>query len=508
MNIKEAKEEIKRTVSAYLEKDETGAYRIPPIRQRPLLLMGPPGIGKTQIMEQVARECRIGLVSYTITHHTRQSAVGLPFIREKQFGGKSVSVTEYTMSEIIASVYRTMETTGHREGLLFIDEINCVSETLAPTMLQFLQGKTFGNQALPEGWILVSAGNPPEYNKSVREFDLVTLDRVRRMNLEADLPAWKDYARAQKLHPSILAYLELRPAHFYRIEADVDGARFVTARGWEDLSNLLYAYERLQLPINEQVVLEFLQHEEIARDYAAYYDLYNHYRDEYGVEAILAGNASPQVYERTLHASFDERLSVVELLVSGLTVRFAAYFDQKEQNDRSYALLKRYYALLKSSAASPDDLWRAALAEQQAELDADRRASLLSRDEGLFVQKWINRLQAWAPDSALAPKEAFAAVRARFEEESAQADELAQLGKAALENAFTFLTKAFGENQELVIFITELTMNTGSQAFLAQFGSKRFFDYQQNLLLGTRKAAIQAELAREDVRSEEHSLDF
>ena len=54
-----------------------------------------------------------------------------------------MSVTEYTMSEIIASVYETMERTGCREGILFRDEINCVSETLAPTMLQFLQNKTF-----------------------------------------------------------------------------------------------------------------------------------------------------------------------------------------------------------------------------------------------------------------------------------------------------------------------------------------------------------------------------
>ena len=83
MNIKRAKEEIKNTLRAYLQKDELGEYVIPPLRQRPILLMGPPGIGKTQIMEQVARECGVGLVSYTITHHTRQSAVGLPFIRQK-----------------------------------------------------------------------------------------------------------------------------------------------------------------------------------------------------------------------------------------------------------------------------------------------------------------------------------------------------------------------------------------------------------------------------------------
>ena len=192
MNIKRAKNEIKDAIEAYLLKDAYGNYQIPAVRQRPILLMGPPGIGKTQIMEQIAGECGINLVSYTITHHTRQSAVGLPFIREKEYEGQKCSVTEYTMSEIIASVYEQIQKTGIREGILFIDEINCVSETLAPTMLQFLQGKTFGNQKVPEGWIIVAAGNPPEYNKSVREFDVVTLDRIRRIQVEEDFGVWKE----------------------------------------------------------------------------------------------------------------------------------------------------------------------------------------------------------------------------------------------------------------------------------------------------------------------------
>ena len=56
MNIKRAKQEIKDSIEAYLTKDNYGEYKIPSIRQRPILLMGPPGIGKTQIMEQIARE--------------------------------------------------------------------------------------------------------------------------------------------------------------------------------------------------------------------------------------------------------------------------------------------------------------------------------------------------------------------------------------------------------------------------------------------------------------------
>ena len=72
-----------------------------------------------------------------MTHHTRQSAIGLPKIETKVYDGQEYMVSEYTMSEIIASVYDCIEETGLKEGILFLDEINCVSETLAPAMLQF-----------------------------------------------------------------------------------------------------------------------------------------------------------------------------------------------------------------------------------------------------------------------------------------------------------------------------------------------------------------------------------
>ena len=139
MNIKEAKEQIKNAVTAYFSKDEFGNYVIPIERQRPVFMIGAPGIGKTAIMEQIAQELNVGLVSYSMTHHTRQSALGLPYIKKEEYDGEEFSVSEYTMSEIIASVYKLRKETGCREGILFLDEINCVSETLAPSMLQFLQ---------------------------------------------------------------------------------------------------------------------------------------------------------------------------------------------------------------------------------------------------------------------------------------------------------------------------------------------------------------------------------
>ena len=277
MNIQQAKDEIARTYRAYIRRNPDGTHRIPVEKQRPVLLIGPPGIGKTAIMKQVAAECGCPLVAYSMTHHTRQSAIGLPFISQKVYGGVARSVTEYTMSEIVAAIYDKMQQTGQRSGMLFLDEINCVSETLTPVMLQLLQNKTFGNVPLPEDWIIVAAGNPPEYNKSVRELDMVTLDRVKHIDVAADLGVWQRYAVARDVHPAVRTYLSVWPDHFYRITETDRGLCFVTARGWEDMSLMLEAVEEDGVPVDANWCLQYLQDDEIARSFALYYDLFRHF---------------------------------------------------------------------------------------------------------------------------------------------------------------------------------------------------------------------------------------
>lgn len=497
MNIKQAKEEIKHTVSAYLEKDEAGDYKIPAVRQRPILLMGPPGVGKTQIMEQIARECGILLVSYTITHHTRQSAVGLPFIREKVFQGKSVSVTEYTMSEIIASVYQKMEETGLGEGILFIDEINCVSETLAPTMLQFLQCKTFGSQAVPKGWLIVAAGNPPEYNKSVREFDMVTLDRVRSIPVEADEGVWREYARNQNVHGAILSYLELKPKNFYRAEADVDGMQYVTARGWEDFSYLLYAYEARGLPVTQEIAYEYLHQRDVAEDVAAYLDLYRKYQDDYGIEEILSGGRKPEVFARISRAGFDERLSVANLLLDGLRKRFQKVLLEKEATDRYFSFLKSF----REGAKEPDcpvmEYGRRVLKLEES-LAQKERDGFCPKAERLRNRRLLSLLKEGKPnDASLSEEEAFSFAREHFMEQSQKLEALEMEAKASLESAFDFMEEAFGRGEEMVVFVTELTVSGDAAAFLAEYGCSRYFLYHQELLIGSRKRRLLSELQME-----------
>ena len=298
MNIQEAKEEIRHTLQAYLARDKSGGYAYPRRQQRPMLLMGPPGIGKTAVMEQIAAECGVGLVSYTMTHHTRQSAVGLPRLVEKEYHGRRTTVTEYTMSEIIASVYDCMEQTGCREGILFIDEINCVSETLSPVMLQFLQNKRFGMHEVPEGWVIVAAGNPPEYNRSAKEFDIVTMDRVRRMDIEADLEVWQQYAAQRGVHEAVRSFLQLYPDRFYQASSSAVSRTFVTARGWEDLSALIFGYEKLKIEVGPEQIAEFLGEKKTAGEFASYYRIWTKYGEDYHVQDLLEGTCSEEERDR------------------------------------------------------------------------------------------------------------------------------------------------------------------------------------------------------------------
>ena len=502
MNIKQAKEEIKHTVQAYLSKDAFGEYKIPAVRQRPVLLIGPPGIGKTQIMEQIARECEIGLVAYTITHHTRQSAVGLPFITEEQYDGKTYSVTEYTMSEIIASVYRKIEESGRKEGILFIDEINCVSETLAPTMLQFLQCKTFGNQAVPEGWIIAAAGNPPEYNKSVRDFDMVTLDRVRCMNIEADLGVWKEYAREKRLNSAILSYLELRPKNFYRVEADVDGLQFVTARGWEDLSNLMDVYEELGIPVDEEIIHEFLRHEDVAEDVSAYFDLYKKYQDDYGIAEILEGKVKPSVYARIDQAAFDERLSVVNLLLDGVSNVFYQIQREREITDAWYDFLKEYRQKLKNSLQAKG-IFETILAEKTASDEQNEKQQFVSKAQSDRARSLNEKLKECAKkivaEETINIEETalFALAKEPFDAQCEKLQSLENQGIETLEHAFTFMEQAFSDGQEMVVFVTELTITPEIAVFLSEHRIERYETYKDQLLIGTKRAEILAEIARD-----------
>ena len=501
MNIKEAKTEVENAVKAYLIKDKYGKYKIDRVRQRPVLVIGAPGIGKTAIMEQISKEMGIGLISYSMTHHTRQSAIGLPYIEKKTFGGKEYTVSEYTMSEIISSVYKYIEESGIKEGILFLDEINCVSETLSPAMLQFLQYKTFGNTPVPEGWVIVTAGNPPEFNKSVREFDVVTLDRVKRVEVEPDFDVWKEYALKKGIHTSIVTYLEIKKSNFYFIESTVDGKSFVTARGWEDLSDMIYLYEQTGTPVTERLCRQYIQHKMISKDFAIYYDLYNKYRSDYKVIEILNGKYDENVKDRAKSAKFDERLTLIGLLMDAVSSRMKNVLRNEKYTQALLDVLKgiKEKCSDKENTDGIMEILNFALIERKEMLEKEISKGLLKRETEEIMRDIIADLEMYISELAnkgiTDKKKGFAFVKKSFDNGVKNFEKSIDDTKAQLDNMFKFVEEVFGREKEMLIIVTDLTANGNSAEFIGKYGCDKYFENNEAMLFYQRQNDILKQVA-------------
>ncbi len=487
MNIKEAKEYIKDTVSAYLKKDEFGDYRISVEKQRPIFLIGAPGIGKTAIMSQIAEELQIALVSYSMTHHTRQSALGLPFISKKSYDGAEVSVSEYTMSEIIASIYDTMEESGVKEGILFLDEINCVSETLYPSMLQFLQYKVFGKHSVPQGWIIVTAGNPPEYNRAVREFDVVTLDRMKVIPVDVDYPAWKAYAEKRGVHGAIQGFLESNRDSFYKVETTAYGKTYVTARGWEDMSDMIKLYEEDGKTVNESLVCQYITDEKISKDFCAYYDLYNKYKRQINAEEIFEGKLSDKTRQTAAAASVDERLALTGLLA-----------DTVKSETRDILSVYRMLTKIRPAVSSVADLDSTqAIEKLDAFIDSVKstmarrsRAGSLSAEERTGSKRVI-KFYTDAKDASGSGK----SIKEIYNGQLTELKERAVRESSRIDCLFAGMDEMFGrESNEVLVLVTELTLSQDTAEFLSVFKSKAYDEHNSVLLVNDRAKQLQDEI--------------
>mgnify|MGYP000882024928 CR=1 FL=1 len=468
MNIKQAKLEAINAIKTYLLKDEDGNFVIPVNRQRPIVFMGPAGVGKTDIARQIAEELHIGFLSYTITHHTRQSAVGLPKIVNKVYEGQENIVTEYTMSEIISSIYDYMKKTKKTEGILFIDEFNCASETLAATMLQFLQNKTFGMNSVPDGWKIILAGNPSEYNKSVKELDLVTMDRLRIIPVTPDFGAWKEYAIERNIHPCILSFLTQKQSNFCVFTNDKNGRQLITARGWEELSSTIYVYEKMGFEINNNVISQFVNHQKISAEFSNYYDLFTNIISNEEINHILVGKENKELSERLKKLSFDQRCSVIWILTNNLQTKAKEYSKLTAMCDELHPLI-----LIAKETKSFDSF-------RTADVNKDSR-NFINNNKNLnnnnFDENFINLKNSFINVANLREKHLVA-------------------GDKMVSNVLNFVTKTFDNNGEMEILLSNLSIDKNIAKLLIESGNKEYHSCNSQFIENFRAEKISSRVKK------------
>ena len=283
------------------------------------------------------------------------------------------------------------------------------------------------------------------------------------------------------------------------MEMTVDGRTFATPRGWEDLSTILQVYDKLGKEMDREVIVQYIQHERIAKDFANYLELYRKYQMDYQLDAVLEGRIDDILIKKASHASFDEKLSVVSLLLSRCRKRFADLMQREHMLELVFENLKVLKeGLLDVHSSQPIIYFQEILNAFTKETEQKKQAELLTRSEEYDCRKATELLEKYLMNlqkqDVCDGETAFDQIKDWFDEEQDAYDAELDASGQMLENAFEFIEEAFGTGQEMVIFITELNTDFYSVKFLQQYECERYYRYNKNLLFEEGSKSIEARL--------------
>lgn len=504
MKIKNAIALITKQIEVYF----TGS--IPVASQRPIYVIGAPGIGKTQMMTQIAQQLGAMLVKYDLKSLVRSTAPGLPTLVQQEYDGISYQATQYTLPPIMNKVLMSkalakdiaarVESVHSDRIILFLDELNCVSESIQGLLLDFLQSKELGDYKLPKGVVIVAAGNPEQYNDAARSFDAAVNDRLAKYVVETDPEQWLEYANTVGVAQAVVTFLEWHKDYLLKIERDVNGSgtNCVTPRAWTDLSLLIKALEKDEFPVTLDVIAPYIQDPQLAREFASYYELYKKYRATYNVGDIMAGKF-PTVEVK--EAPIDERFSLLALLTDGAMAETQKISESRKALEGYVNFLKQIR--VSGASASPEQLRQIVtdeVAKMESEIAKLQEANMITPTEVETRKSVISTvLQLVDKMMEVDPSKKGAKIGYPF-----LVDQYRELNeklykvsgprvKEKLNNLFSFIEQVFGE-QELLVFVTAMTANNDTSDFIKTFGCEGYFRHCNALQVTARSQKIAQEL--------------
>ena len=281
----------------------------------------------------------------------------------------------------------------------------------------------------------------------------------------------------------------------------MEGKKFVTARAWDDLSQMIRLYEQHGFAVNEMLVIQYLQEDKIAKNFAIYYDLFNKYKSDYKVVEILAGKASPEIKKRAKSAKFDERISLLGLLLDGVTSELRAVMEREQSLGELLEVLKKVVGEMNLPGVDPVNILEKHIEEMRTMVARSSSAGSLSAE----AHRSANRVIAALEDqrkmllnktAGVDGKTAIRLVKEDFDRRVASLTKEAKKAGVKLGNLFNFVEEVFGEGQEVLVLVTELTMNYHAARFISRFGSKEYFKHNKELLFYERQKELILEVEK------------
>lgn len=193
--------------------------------QQPTFLWGAPGVGKSQIVAQVAREHGLKLVDIRAVLLDPVDLRGLPRFTD----------TGYVEWSTPAFLPR-----GGR-GILFLDELNTAPPLVQAACYQLILDRQLGEYTLPEGWSIIAAGNRDSDRAVTHRMPSALANRLVHLDFETDLDDWLHWAAASGIHAGLRAFLRFRPSLLHNFQPDRNEKAFPSPRSWEFVSRILCA---------------------------------------------------------------------------------------------------------------------------------------------------------------------------------------------------------------------------------------------------------------------------
>lgn len=219
---------------------------------RPVFIWGPPGIGKSALVERFAQDVGIECVSLLGSQLAPEDLIGVPRIED----GKSI----FCPPRVIAR---------DEPYLLFIDELNACSFEVQKAFYSLIHDRRLGEYHLPKDSVVVGAGNRAQDSAIVKPMSSALMNRLLHVELRPNTREWLEWAYSAGLHEWVIHYIETRPDHL-TVQPPKTEETFSTPRSWHLLSDAIHSYGSQVTPAEIEMLASGCLSPAHARSFSAF----------------------------------------------------------------------------------------------------------------------------------------------------------------------------------------------------------------------------------------------